>query len=266
MAPTTGPRLAQGRTAEIFAWGDARVVKLFREDIPESAVMREFEATRLVHQAGLPVPSAEAVVEVDGRRGIVFERVEGPTMLCTLASRPWTLAQSAHLLAELHVSMHRLTAAGLPPLKERLARNIHAAQRLPDDAMQAALRLLDQLPDGNSLCHGDFHPDNVLMSSRGPIIIDWPNATQGNPFADVARTSLMFRYGAMPPGTSSRWLIEAARRLFHRYYLKRYLKLRRASRQEIEAWQLPVAAARLNERIPGEERQLLALIHRSLNL
>lgn len=266
MRQTAGTLIGHGRTAEIFALGDARVVKLFREDMPESAVMREFEATRLVHQTALPVPRAEAIVEVDGRRGIVFERVEGPTMLRTLASRPWTLVQSARLLAELHVSMHRCTGAGLPPLKERLAGNIRSAQMLPDDATQAVLGLLDHLPDGNSLCHGDFHPDNVLMSSRGPIIIDWPNATRGNPLADVARTSLMFRYGAMPPRTSSRWLIEAARRLFHHYYLERYVRLRPASRREIAAWQAPVAAARLSERIPGEERQLLALIQRSLNL
>lgn len=46
----------------------------------------------------------------------------------------------------------------------------------------------------------DFHPDNVLLAARGPVIIDWPDATRGQPLADVARTSLLLRLGGLPPG------------------------------------------------------------------
>jgi aminoglycoside phosphotransferase (APT) family kinase protein len=34
----------------------------------------------------------------------------------------------------------------------------------------------------------DLHPLNVMMSSRGPIVIDWANAVRGDPNTDVALT------------------------------------------------------------------------------
>lgn len=45
----------------------------------------------------------------------------------------------------------------------------------------------------------DFHPGNIILSSRGPIIIDWMNALVGNQAADVTRSSMMFQSHALPP-------------------------------------------------------------------
>ena len=41
---------------------------------------------------------------------------------------------------------------------------------------------------GERLLHLDFHPDNVLLSRRGPVVIDWSNARAGEPALDVAMT------------------------------------------------------------------------------
>lgn len=52
---------------------------------------------------------------------------------------------------------------------------------------------LESMPKGNSLCHGDFNPSNIIISEDNkPYIIDWSHATQGNPCADAARTYLLF--------------------------------------------------------------------------
>ena len=101
------------------------------------------------------------------------------------------------------------------------------------------------------------------MSDRGPIIIDWNTACAGNPLADVARTSLLLRLGSVPGFMARRWLIETLRGLAHSLYLKRYLKLNDNVSDEVLAWELPVAAARLNEDIPEEREGLLALVERS---
>jgi hypothetical protein len=70
----------------------------------------------------------------------------------------------------------------------------------------------------------------------------------------------------LPPGTARRWLIQSLRALFHAVYLRRYLQLRPTyvSRQQLTAWQLPVAAGRLSEGIAEEKEQLLALVEASL--
>jgi aminoglycoside phosphotransferase (APT) family kinase protein len=142
---------------------------------------------------------------------------------------------------------------------------IRRAEALPAHLKQAALQALERLPGGDALCHGDFHPDNVIMLPRGPVIIDWIAATSGNPLGDVARTSLLLRLGDLPPGMPGRKRIEAMRSRFHRTWLQRYLQLRPASRRELAAWELPVAAARLNEDIPGEQTTLLGMVEAAVS-
>ena len=51
------------------------------------------------------------------------------------------------------------------------------------------------LPDGDQLCHGDFRPDNLVLTASGPVVLDWMTATRGVPVADVVRT-LMAAEGA----------------------------------------------------------------------
>ncbi|MFD1910018.1 phosphotransferase family protein [Paenibacillus rhizoplanae] len=58
------------------------------------------------------------------------------------------------------------------------------------------LSRLAELPDGEKLCHGDFHPDNILMDDK-LWVIDWMTGVRGNPAADVARSVIMFSIGGL---------------------------------------------------------------------
>jgi aminoglycoside phosphotransferase (APT) family kinase protein len=48
--------------------------------------------------------------------------------------------------------------------------------------------------------HLDLHPANILLTSRGPILIDWANATDGPPDLDVALTAVILAQVAVEPG------------------------------------------------------------------
>jgi Ser/Thr protein kinase RdoA (MazF antagonist) len=160
-----GALIGAGRTADVYAWGDEQVLKLYQEWMPLRAIEREFETTRLARQAGLPVPAAEKMLQLDGRLGIVFERIVGKSMLKILEARPWQLVSIAHLLADYHARMH---ACSLPPKapgqREQIEQGIAWAKDLSEDEKQSILAVLAHLPDGNAICHGDFHPDNILVT------------------------------------------------------------------------------------------------------
>src|ERR1044071_5794670 len=49
------------------------------------------------------------------------------------------------------------------------------------------------------LCHGDMHPSNVILAPDGPMIVDWFDASRGEPVADVARTCLLLGDGDRTP-------------------------------------------------------------------
>lgn len=260
MSPTRGQRIGQGRTAEVFAWGGCQVLKLFRPGFPREPVDEEFAAAQWASGAGLPAPAVGGMVEVDGRPGILYEHVTGPSLLAVLIARPWNVRHYARLLAELQVRINSVAGAGLPPLRERLRHMIEHAEGLPADRRGQALAALADLPDGDAVLHGDFHPDNVILSPRGPVVLDWMTATAGHPLADVAWTSLTLTQAAIPPEMPRQRLIQAMRAYLHRVYLERYRSLAPFSVADLEAWLLPVTAARLEGNIPAEREPLLALV------
>ena len=261
-----GKQIGLGRTAEIYSWKDGQVLKLYLDKYPFGDAEHEARITEAAHKAGLPVPAVKEVIEVMGRAGIVFERVEGPIMSKAVASKPWRLSHYASMMAELHARMHSCQIPGLPSQREYLKTIIRDRISLPVHMKKTLLELLEQLSDGNALCHLDFHPDNIIVSSQGPVIIDWVTAGSGNPFADVARTSLILRVGVAPGvGPVLRRLMILAASFLNSIYLKRYGQVALFSPEEMNKWLPLVASARLAETIPGEKRALLEIIKAGLS-
>lgn len=261
-----GKQISRGRTAEIYNWKDDQVLKLFLAEYPFNYAEHEAQITEAAYKAGLPVPAVKGVVDVEGRGGIVFERVEGPIMAKAVSSKPWKLAHYARMLAELHARMHSCEMPGLPSQQEYLKMIIRDRVSLPDDIKEALLAVLEQLSDGNALCHDDFHPDNIIMSAQGPVIIDWLTAKRGNPLADVTRTSLILRVGT-PPGVGAvlRRLMLLGASLVNSIYLKRYAQVGLFSPEEMNKWLPVLAAARLAQTIPEEKKTLLEIIEAGLS-
>lgn len=254
--------IAIGRTAEIFAWRDGTILKLYRAWCPAEWVEYESKVAKIVTQAGVPSPQSFEIVEVNGRRGLVYERVDGVSMLKQLSRQPFKLGAYGKTLADLHLEMHRHPAPDLPPQRAPLERAIRSAKLLSEDLRAAALHRLAGMPDGERLCHGDFHPDNVLLTSKGPLVIDWVTATRGDPWADVARTQLMLTMGE-PVGVSlMARLMLLGRQKFFQGYIRQYEALSPGRHERLHAWLPVIAAARLNENIQSEQNGLLKIIRK----
>lgn len=251
-----GSPIARGASAELFAWGAGRVLKLYRPGLPPAAAEREAAHARAARAAGVATPAVFDVVTVDGRGGVVFERTDGPTMLEVLASAPGALEALAGQMAALHADMHDRAAPMLPWQHERLADKIGRGTGLTADARRAALDALGGLSRGQALCHGDLHPGNILMTAAGPLVIDWLNATRGDPAADVTRTALLFEHG-VTGGSRAAKAVARLRVAFLDAYLHGYTERRPLPHERLEAWRLPVAAARLSEPLAAAERDAL---------
>lgn len=252
--------MAEGRTAEIYAWDDRHILKLYREWCPRDWVDYEAGIARAVYEAGVPSPEASEIVEVGGRRGLLYERLEGISMLRDLNARPWNLFKHARSLAELQMKIHQISIPGLPSYQDRLRYDVGRAQQLTDHLRARAVALLHSLPDGVTLCHGDYHPGNVFLTKDGPVVIDWMTACSGSPWADVARSSLILSVGAKGAGKQVHPIIRTLIMLYHRTYLKRYRELRPDPNHEVERWLPVIAAGRLDENIVPEREALLKIV------
>jgi uncharacterized protein (TIGR02172 family) len=253
--------IAQGRTAEIYNWDDgSTILKLYHTWCPPNWIEHEAHVAQVIAAAGIPSPVVGEIVEVNDRRGIVYERVQGVSMLQELNAHPWTIFKHARALADLQFQFQQLSIPGLYSYHEGLKYTICRVPHLSDATRAKVLDLLKTLPDGKALCHGDFHPGNVIISPRGPIVIDWMTAASGSPWADVARTSMILSIGAKAAGKQLSPIVHLLVSLFYKIYLRRYRALQPDLRGEFKRWLPVIAAARLEERIEPEREGLLQMI------
>ena len=268
---TLGAQVGSGRTAEVFDVGSGRILKLFRPSYARDVVLREMRTSQEIARTGLPCPavfpadSNDGLVEIDGRYGIVFERIVGRSMLHEMASRPWRIARYTRLFADLHSRLHVSEAPDLPCQRRRFEGLVaQGAKTLPSALTERILEALRSEPDEAAVCHGDLHPDNVLLTAEGPKIIDWEPAGQGSPAADVAWTVLLLRHGGIPPGTplGMRIAMFFLRRVFLIIYLREVYRNGMVTRADLRTWIPLTAAARLGDGIPEERDALLRIITR----
>ena len=262
-------KIAEGREAELFAYGDGRVLRLYRTPRQAADVQHQAAILQTAAAAGIRVPTYFETVTVEGRPGLVLERIEGDDLFELIARRPWRVWSLSRLTARLQAEMHGQTAPPeLVPTREAHRRAIGRASSsgAPPEFTNPALERLDRLPDGDRLLHGDLHPGNIMLAADGPVVIDWTNATRGSPEADFARTTMMLHLGDPPPGAPRLIVLFArfARSLMIRTYEGTYRKAHPIDGDLYRAWQLPVAVARLAENIPSETQKLHAFIRKLL--
>lgn len=250
-----GSPMARGRTADVYAWEENSVLKLFHDWFKLEDIEYERRIADAVCASGVDAPAVTGLIQVAGRNGLIYERVDGQSMTTALLRKPWRVFDLARLLAELHVQMHKSRfASDVPSQREKIQAKIEHLKTLSAPQKESLLKRLALLPDGDRVCHGDFHPGNVLLTSKGACTIDWMDATRGNPMADAARTSIIL-FGDVRQQSNPlvKWFI----RSFHNAYLRRYFQLRPGGMAEYRLWLPVVAGARLSENIVELEEWLV---------
>ena len=180
-ADLPGRLIGHGRSADVYDIGGGRVLRRYR-----AGRSCEVEATVMaaVGAAGYPVPE---VFDANGP-DLVMERLDGRTMLDALASAPWRLGSLAEQLAELHLRLEQIDAGALD-----VPRRFGAADHL---------------------VHLDLHPDNVMLTARGPLVFDWTTAGRGPSGTDVAMTWILMSTSDVDAPLWLRPLVATIRRRF----------------------------------------------------
>ena len=251
-------RNTTGFTADVEKYDDDNIIKIYRDYVPQADIDREILCTKCVQGLGLPVPEYRGYVEKDGKRAIILEYIEGDSMMKVLVSGQESPEKLAADFADIHFRMHHCVVKGIEDSKVRYERLLKLSEyNLGSDLTSRMLRLMDTLPDGDKLCHNDFHPGNIIYNSRGMFAIDWSDATAGDPLADVARTIQMFDFGGnaepgkVTPERAKQMKAMRGRVIeFTRAYEREYAKLCgmdvEGFREAMGGWLAVVPASRFN--------------------
>jgi aminoglycoside phosphotransferase (APT) family kinase protein len=184
----------------------------------------EARTMEYLRENGYPVPAVDHVSD-DGT-DMILERIDGTTMVVALQRRPWTVRHQGAVLASLHRRLHAIPPPGfLPPAP---------------------------IGRGDVFLHMDLHPLNVMIGSKGPVVIDWPNAARGDPGVDVGLAWVLMAAGQVPGGRVVAALLGWCRQLLVNSFLA-HVDVRPVEDQlrEIVAWKVR------NPNISAKEQQAM---------
>lgn len=267
-----GRKIGEGANAEVFEWESRnKVVKLAKSNIDKTDLQREFNNNLIMWKLGLPVPQPFEMIELNHRPGIVYERIFGKTLrerffehlVTQKDTDPTTfdlddVRLSARILGKVH---NTLSHEEIPSnQREFLKKQIRSVDYLSEDEKNTVYDLLDCLPQKSNICHGDANPNNILFPKSEPVLIDWMNASNGNPEADLAEFIIMIRYAILPANTppSAVRLFDTNREKIIKEFMREYTQFTGTTYNEVDPWIVPIAARKLSsDGIVEEEKQLL---------
>ncbi len=266
MTYNTGPYpfIAKGASAELFDIGGGRALKLFGDSVSDEMIAREAEVSICAGACGVPTAAAIGRQTWQGRRGIIYPRLEGSTLMNWIRRNPmragWALDRMGEIQAAMHRAGERRAGGGtLRSLKQVLTTDI-AYGPAPAALQRVAITYLETLPDSDALSHGDFHLGNVMMTPQGMMVIDWSKAATGHPAADAVRSEMLMRFGIGPSDwVTNLWRDWAAGRL-----RKSYLRSSEITARDMNQWRPVVALAWLRARDAGRSQAFMGYLEKAL--
>ena len=188
-----GQPIGKGWSSEVYNWKDNKVIKLYHKHIPRSFLEHEIEATRFARYSGICTPAVDnGIIQIKNRYGICFERIDGNTLSQILDNNPDKQNEIFTLMAELQINVNKIKTDKFPSYRKEIDQKIRKIRFLPRDIRKKTLAELNLLEKRNNLCHGDFNPDNIIVSESGDLfLIDWSHARSGNPLIEITRSLII---------------------------------------------------------------------------
>ena len=235
--------IAKRKNKEIFVENNT-VIKLYNEGHSQSDILNEaLNQSRVEEYSNINVPKLIEVKKIDNRWAIVSEKVEGYTISELLKNNPEAEDEYLNLFVDIQLIILSNEVPLLNRIKEKFTRKLENATNIDENTKYELLQRLQGMKNHNKLCHGDFHPSNVIVTEDQSIyVIDWAHVTQGNASADAARTYLLFS-------------IDKKEALAEKY-INIFAEKSGIPKAHIQRWIPIVAATQMTKNIPEEQEFL----------
>lgn len=176
-------KIGEGNTAEIFQLDNNRILKLFKPGYSKESMLHEFHNHQVVSGLMDSAPKLYETVEENGRFGYIMEKING-TNLAELLLNEQTFTDAMEKFVSLYKEWNKEASAEILSYKDWMKASLRGRE-----GISGLLEKINQLPNGDILCHGDFHPYNIIVTSENkPIVLDFANVCRAPKEYDIART------------------------------------------------------------------------------
>lgn len=267
MASVVVRKIGVGRQAEVYEGDNGLAVKVYNSSVSINHIKYEADISERVAEVCIKAPRFYGIWNQDDRYGLQFELIEGEMLSTQMSRHILDIRRYSREIAKLHSEIHKNSITGLHSTIDKFEWRLRQYKNLDSNVLKSLLEFIKN-SQTESLCHGDLHPDNIIVNKHDEMrIVDWVDAYCGNPLSDVARTYYLLSKGVSPEKKPYfvRIIESIARKIIAKEYLHSYFGNKPIPKREFDIWQLIIQICRCTDGIEEEKAYLQRSIPHRIN-
>ena len=181
--------IAKGANGAVYRYDDETILKTYfaKDALPE--IKQERENARKAFVLGINTAIPYGIVRVDDGYGTVTELLNAVSVTKLIRENPDDMTEAAKYYIDMLKSIHAITVEDgeVPDMKETaLAWAEFVAPHLPEEQGKKLRALIEAVPKQNTLMHGDYHTNNIMVQNGEPLLIDMDTLCMGHPVFELS--------------------------------------------------------------------------------
>ena len=180
--------IAKGANGAVYRYDDETILKTYfaKDALPE--IKQERENARRAFVLGINTAIPYGIVRVGDGYGTVTELLNATSVTKLIRSNPDDLTQAVHYYVDMLKSIHAIEAEDgeVPDMKETALEWVDfVSAHLPKEQGEKLRTLIEAVPKQNTLMHGDYHTNNIMVQNGEPLLIDMDTLCMGYPIFEL---------------------------------------------------------------------------------
>ena len=180
--------IAKGANGAVYRYDEETILKIYfaKDALPE--IKQERENARKAFVLGINTAIPYGIVRVDDGYGTVTELLNAVSVTKLIRNNPDDMSEAAKYYIDMLKSIHAIEAEDgeVPDMKETaLAWADFVAPHLPEAQGKKLRALIEAVPKQNTMMHGDYHTNNIMVQNGEPLLIDMDTLCMGHPVFEL---------------------------------------------------------------------------------
>ena len=180
--------IAKGANGAVYRYDDETIIKTYyaKDALPE--IKQERENARRAFVLGINTAIPYGIVRVGDGYGTVTELLNATSVTKLIRKSPDDLSEAVQYYVDMLKSIHatEVEDGEVPDMKEiALDWANFVSAHIPEDQGKKLCSLIEAVPKQNTLLHGDYHTNNVMVQNGEPLLIDMDTLCMGHPVFEL---------------------------------------------------------------------------------
>ena len=180
--------IAKGANGAVYRYDDETILKIYfaKDALPE--IKQERENARRAFVLGVNTAIPYGIVRVGDGYGTVTELLNAVSVTKLIRANPDDLTEAVNYYIDMLKSIHAIEVEDglVPDMRETaLSWADFVAGHIPDEQAKKLRALIEAVPKQNTLMHGDYHTNNIMVQNGEPLLIDMDTLCMGHPIFEL---------------------------------------------------------------------------------